>query len=198
MIGIPLQYPSGDLMKIAMQKLYGTNLNKYQGQVAYIQLDTFANTYKKISNDTLKANVVKPEIWEEAIEIAESMVEKTELGVMVFGSALNLLLFSRTYKTDILNKLKGFIKNDKSKTYVFAVSTSAFADEIRVLEEAADNLMFTRMEKPMKLFIRVDRMKGNKFLKEETEVPISEEMLREIKAIAEITRKTRIPEIRRI
>lgn len=46
------------------------------------------------------------------------------------------------------------------------------------------------MEKSMKLILRIDRMKGVGFLGEEKEVPISEEMLREINEIAEIIRKT--------
>jgi len=71
----------------------------------------------KIKEDTLQANVVKPELWDKAIEMAEDMVEKTELGTMVFGSALNLLLFSKTYGEAILDKLKNALQNDKSRTY---------------------------------------------------------------------------------
>jgi len=58
--------------------------------------------------------------------------------------------------------------------------------------------MFTRMEKPMRLFFRISRMKEIKFSSEETEVPISKEMLEEISKAAEATRKKRIPEIRKI
>ncbi|MBN1926609.1 MAG: hypothetical protein JW798_12315, partial [Prolixibacteraceae bacterium] len=102
------------------------------------------------------------------------------------------------YKDSILNKLKEALQHDKSRTYAFAVSTSAMADEIKILEDIADNLMFTRMEKHMKLFLRIERMKNVEFLKKEKEVPISEEMLKEINEIAEETRKTRIPEIMKI
>lgn len=41
-------------------------------------------------------------------------------------------------------------------------------------------------------------MKGVEFLKEEKEVSISAELLKEINEIAEATRKTRIPEIMKI
>lgn len=130
--------------------------------------------------------------------MAENMFDKTAPGTLVLGSALNLLFFSKTYKDSILNKLKDALQNDKSRTYAFAVSTSVFADEIKILEDAADNLMFTRVKNPMKLFLRIDRMKGVRFSGEEKEVPISEETLRELNEIAEITRKTRIPEIKKI
>jgi hypothetical protein len=54
------------------------------------------------------------------------------------------------------------------------------------------------MEKPMKLFLKIERMKNVEFVKEEKEVPISEALLKEINEIAEATRKTRIPEIMKI
>ncbi|MBN2612450.1 MAG: hypothetical protein JXB00_12905 [Bacteroidales bacterium] len=195
LIGIPLQYPTGELVKAAMNKLYQINLDDYKGKVVYIQFDPDVNGFEKMGKDTLKANMVKPQIWDDTIEEAEKMLDKTEPGTMVFGSALNLLLFSKKYKDNILNKLKDALQNDKSLTYAFAVSTSALANEIKILEEVADNLMFTRMEKPMKLLLKIDRMKDVGFSKKETEVPISNEMLKEINEIAEATRKTRIPEI---
>jgi archaellum biogenesis ATPase FlaH len=198
LIGIPLQYPTGELVITAIRNLYNIDLNKYHGRIVYIQFDPRADICERIGDDTLRANMAIPSIWDKTIRIAEKMIEKTDLGIMVFGSALNLLLFSKTYKSSMLNKLKETIHTDKSKTYIFAVSTTALADEIKILEDVADNLMFTRMEKPMRLFFKIVRMKGVEFLNKETEVPISEKMLQEIYKIAESTRKTRIPEIRNI
>lgn len=146
----------------------------------------------------IKANLLKPEIWNKVIEIADSMIEKRDLGTMVFGSALNLLLFSPTYKNEVIRNLENIIKNDKSKTYIFSVSTSAFADEIKLWEKAADNLMFTRIEKPMRLFFKISKMKELNFSREEVNVPISREAFMEIKDIAERTRKRIIPEMRKI
>ncbi|PIS29684.1 MAG: hypothetical protein COT43_03180 [Candidatus Marinimicrobia bacterium CG08_land_8_20_14_0_20_45_22] len=198
LIGIPLQYQTPELMQTAMKKLYNIDLNDYHGKVVYIQFDPTADKCQKISENTLRANMVKPEIWDETILQAERMLQKSELGAMVFGSALNLLLFSRNYESLILGKLKEITENDKSKTYVLAVSTSAFADRIKVLEDAADNLMFMRVENPMRLFFRIARMKDVRFSSEEVEVPISKEMLEEISKIAESTRQKRIPEISKI
>jgi len=198
LIGIPLQYPTGELVKTAMKKLYNMDLDNYHGKVVYIQFDPDANGYEKTGKDTLKANMVIPQIWDETIEEAENMLDKTGMGTMVFGSALNLLLFSKTYKDAILNRLNSALKYDKSRTYFFAVSTSALADKIKILEDMADNLMFTRMEKPMRLFFKISRMKGVEFLKKEKEVPIPKKMLLEINKIAKFTRKTRIAEIKNI
>ncbi|MFO7852485.1 MAG: hypothetical protein ACQERS_04380 [Bacteroidota bacterium] len=198
LIGLPLQYPSGEWVKTALYKLYGIDLKEYTGKVAYIDFDPHAGGCEKTGDYTLRANVLKPEIWDEAIEKAENSLIKTSAGTMVFGSALNLLLFSKTYQESILKKLEDIIKNDKGRTYAFAVSTSALADKIKILEDAADNLMFTRMEKPMRLFLKITRMRGVEFSSEEVEVPIPKELLKEISKIADETRKTRIPEIRKI
>jgi len=198
LIAIPLQYPEGEFLIKAMKKLYNMDLSDYHEKIVYVQFDINAVGCKKTSRNTLKANLLKPEVWDETINMAENMFDITGPGTMVFGSALNLLLFSKTYKDSILKKLKNALQHDKSHSYVFAVSTSAFADEIKMLEDAADNLMFTRMGKPMKLFLKIIRMKGVGFSGNEKELPISEEMLREINEIAEITRKTRIPQIRNI
>lgn len=197
-VGIPLQYPTMEFVEATMRKLYNINLKNYQRKISMIQFDPHIDEYEDTGNNILKANLLKPDVWNKAIKIADNMIEKDDLGTMVFGSALNLLLFSPTYKNDVIKNLNNILKNDKSRTYVFSVSTSAFADEIKVWEESADNLMFTRMEKPMRLFFKISKMKGVKFSKEEIAVPISKEVLLEIKDIAEATRKRIIPELMKI
>lgn len=197
-IGIPLQYPGGELLILAMKELYNLDLNDYYGKIVYVQFDLTANGCERTSPNTLRANLLKPEIWDETIASAETMFERKGHGTLVFGSALNLLLFSKTYKNSILNKLKNSLLYDKSRTYSFAVSSTVMQDEIKILEDSADNLMFTRMERPMRLFLKIERMKGVRFSRKEKVVPISEKMFREISQIAEITRKTRLPEISKI
>jgi len=140
-IVIPLQYPTAEFMRISMSKLYNINLENYRERIAYIQFDPSIDRYRKVGNNTLKANLVKTTILNETIKHAENMVEKSDLGTLVFDSALNLLFFSPTYKEKIVECLRDIIKNDKSRTYLYAVSTSVFANEIKVLEDAVDNLM---------------------------------------------------------
>ncbi len=49
------------------------------------------------------------------------------------------------------------------------------------VKKAAENLMFARMEKPMELEIEIAKMRGVDFLEGTSEVPISKEVLEEIK-----------------
>ncbi len=198
-IGIPLQYPTGEMVKTSMLKLYGIDLNDYKGRVIYVQLDPSMEGLETVSEDTLRANLVKPGVWPKTINQAESMLNEDDTkNNMVFGSALNLLLFSDLYKEKLLSDLTEILQYDKDRSYFFAVSTSALAADIEKLEEAADNLMFTRMQESMKLYFRIERMKNARFKKDEVNVPISEDMFREISKIAEASRKRLIKEIKSV
>jgi hypothetical protein len=50
----------------------------------------------------------------------------------------------------------------------------------------------------MKLYLRIDKIKGTEIISEEVPVPIKREILEEIKEIAESVRKRQIPELRKI
>ena len=197
-IGIPLQYPTTDFVKLSMRKLYGTDIEKYKNRITYLQFDPNIDTIEQSDEGTIKANLLKPEVWDEALDNASKMLEDTDIGTMVFASALNLLLFSPTYKDAILEKINKIITQDKNKTFVFSVSTSAFKEDIKLWEDSTDNLMFTRMEKPMKLFFRIERMKYVRFLDNEIMVPISKEILEDIRETAEHTRNRVIPTVSKI
>ena len=73
-----------------------------------------------------------------------------------------------------------------------------FQEDIKQLENAADNLIFARTERPMRLHIRIERMKDVIFDKQEIEVPLSEQELRNLRSEAEQARKHLIPLISKI
>jgi len=195
---IPLEHSNLEFIGKSLEKLYDLNVEDYADKTAYIKFDPEIGELEKTSGDTLRANLVKPEVWDKVIGEANELVGESEIGIMFFGSALNLLLFSPTYGDKVLEKLVSIAKEHGENSYLFTVSTSAYREKIRRLEQASENLMFARMEKPMELYLKIDRMLGVKFLGEEVKVPISREMLDEIKATADKTRKKAIPRIRRI
>lgn len=120
------------------------------------------------------------------------------MNTLVFASALNLLLFSPTYRKSNVEHLENIIKNDKERTYIFSVSTSAFREEIKMWEEAADILMFARMAEAMKLFLRMEKVKNQIIPSIEVLVPVKKEILEEIKEVAESVRKRDIPKLLKI
>jgi archaellum biogenesis ATPase FlaH len=198
-IFIPLQYPEINFINTSLHLLYNLSLDGYPKKVAYIQFNYDLASWRKMNENTIEANLLKPTIWEKAVNEAENiLVHENNLGTLVFASALNLLLFSHTYKETILDKLEKLLKEDKKKTYIFSVSTSAFQKDIKRWENAADNLMFVRMEKPMKLYLKIKKLSNKKVPSREVHVPIKKEILEGIKEVAESVRMRDIPNLQKI
>jgi KaiC/GvpD/RAD55 family RecA-like ATPase len=194
-----LQYPSTDFIHESLRTVTGLDLDSYADKVAFISLDASMEAMTAPSGNSFKANLVKPDVWDAAIERACSMVPDDGPGTMVFGSALNLLLFSPTYGQSLLERMETLLSDDKRRTYVFSVSTSAKRHAITRLEETADNLIMTRSEKePFRLYLRIVRMKDVPFSNEEIQVPIGADSLAHVKEIAEHSRKRVIPLISEI
>jgi hypothetical protein len=117
---------------------------------------------------------------------------------MVVASALNLLLFSPTYKNLNVDKFENLLSGDKRRTYLFSVSTGAFREDIERWEKATDNLVFARMEKPMRLYCKIAKIENREVSSKEIQVPIEKEILEEIKEVAESVRKREIPKLMKI
>ncbi len=194
-----LQYPSHEFIVTAMKNMAQLDITEYEERVVFIELDINQDDMALIHSNHLKANLVKPEIWDKAIEKACSLVPDEGPGILVSGSALNLLLFSPTYGKAILERMKNTIQNDKRYTFLFSVSTTAKADEIAELEGIADNLIMSRSEPdPFRLFISVSRVKDSHFISDEIEVPFRSDLLEDVKEVADHSRKIVIPGIRKI
>ncbi len=198
-IFVTLQYPEMKFVHISLRRLYDLDIKEYPGKITYIQFDYNIDTWEKSDPEIIRANLLKPGIWEEAVTEAENILaDGGEPGTLVFASALNLLLFSPTYKQDNIAKLESLIKEDKNRTYMLSVSTSAFQEDIKRWEEAADNLLFARMEKPMKLYLRIDKIERESVPFKEVSVLIPKGILEEIKEVAESVRKRDIPKLIKI
>ena len=190
-----LQYPSSDFIFEGLRQVADLNLDDFEGRYSFIELDAELKGMEVVSNHRIRANLVKPKVWEAALDAALACLQKEEgPGTLVFGSALNLLLFSPTYGKEILETIKSTMARTDSLTFLFSVSSSAKKEMIAELEVAADNLLESHSTRdPFRLFLRVHRMKGVPFGKEELAVPISSGMLEEVKAVADHSRKRVIP-----
>jgi KaiC/GvpD/RAD55 family RecA-like ATPase len=194
-----LQYPTYEFIVSGLKKVAQLELSEYADRSAFVELDARLQGMEAGSSGHLKANLVIPDIWDGAIEQACSLVPNESPGILVFGSALNLLLFSPTYGRSTLERMKKTIRNDKRRTYLFSVSTTAKKKQIVELEQVADNLIMTHSTKrPFRLFMRILRMKDTPFKSEEVEVPLTPETLMEVKEIADHSRMRVIPMISKI
>lgn len=199
-IFMSLQYPSPDFVYASLEKVAGLNLDDYNEHIAFIALDASLEGMTPVEGRRFRANMVKPDVWDAALTRAGEMVPGEGPGVLVFASAINLLLFSPTYGEEILAKLKETMTSRREGwTYLFSASTSAKKEEIAELEEIADNLIFSWSEKePFRLYMRIVRMKGVPFDGKEIQVPIPPNALSQVKEIAEHSRKRVIPQISKL
>lgn len=200
---VPLQYPERAFTENDLIQLYDLDLSDYAGSFFFVKfdldLDAEAAAVEKSGPDEARANLVNPAAWTEAFDLADQALGPSDLGTLVFGSALNLLLFSPTYGERMRAWLETKLRQDKSRTWLFAVSSSALQDKIATLEQAADHLMFSQMDQSDgRLYLRVTRLRGAPHLEKTIMAPFSREALDAIQEMAETSRVRRIPAIRRI
>ena len=194
-----LQYPDHRFIKSSLNAITKLNLHDYIKNCVFIELDATIDGMEEIEDRHFKANVVKRDIWDAALVQACKNVPDEGPGILIFASALNLLLFSPTYGNEILERIKSTIQDETHRSFLFSVSTTAKAKEIAELEAIVDNLMMVRMEKEtMQLFIQAIRVKGVAFISEHIRIPISKENLLSLKAIADDSRKRVIPIVSKI
>lgn len=187
---MPLQYPSHQFIVESMRRVPGVDVADHAGRVAFIELDAEMDGLTMESPRRIRANLVKPGIWDQALEIAAASVPADGPGLLVFGSALNLLLFSPTYGDAILAKMKRTLSTHGNRTLLFAVSNTAKATEMAELEDLADNLLISHSQRhPFRLYVRIVRMKGVRFRPDPVEIPIAPETLMAARAAAGRSRR---------
>jgi KaiC/GvpD/RAD55 family RecA-like ATPase len=191
---LSLQYPRADFIYESLRRVVGLELRDYRGRFAILELDAEMEGMEVLEENRIRGNLVKPLVWKKALETALSILPPGGPGPLVFGSALNLLLFSPTYGQGILETLKETLGQRKGMTSLFSVSSSAKKEMIAELEDVADNLLVARSTRdPFQLFLRIQRMQGGAASAEEVAVPISADPLDEVKEVADHSRKRVIP-----
>jgi KaiC/GvpD/RAD55 family RecA-like ATPase len=189
-----LQYPNRGFVSESMRLVMQLDLAEYAARTVFIEFDPAIEEMEVPQGNGFKANLVKPDVWDNAIQRACSMVPDEGPGILVFGSALNLLLFSPTYSGDTFERMKATLAEDKRRTYVFSVSTKPKPEKIELLEAAADNLVMSRKAKAeFLLYMNIERMKGVRYVADEIEVPIPSELLAQVKKMADHSRQRVIP-----
>ena len=191
-----LQYPDAEFVTQSIKQVTGLDLGEYREKTVFLQLDTEISGYKVIDDQLIHANLVKPDIWEKVLNLASEKLPDEGPGILIFCSALNLLLFSPTYGDEIFKKIKETLLTNSDKTYLISVSTSAKVEEIKQLEDIADNLILSRSEKkPFRLYMKIFRMKSRHFSHDEIRVPISTETLTHMKKMAGHSKNKILPAI---
>ncbi len=194
-----LQYPDHSFIISGLKNIADLDLAEYEDKTVFIELDATLDGMTELENGRFQANVVKPDVWDAAIERACTHLPNEGPGILIFVSALNLLLFSPTYGAAILEKMKATMGNEQPYTYLLSASTTAKGEEIAELEAVADNLIMTHStKKPFRLYMQIERMKNVPFLPEEIQVPFAANVLTGVKEIADHSRQRVIPLISKL
>ena len=192
---LSLQYPSHTFIAEGLGRTAGLDLDSFADHVAFIELNAEMEGTEEVDRHHIRANLVTPPVWTESLQVARRMVPGGGPGTLLVGSALNLLLFSPTYGARTLEEMKSTLTHPaQGVTSLFSVSSSAKKEMIVELETAADNLVLAHSARnPFRLYVRVQRMKGVPFDDSEIQVPFSPGMLKEMKEVAEHSRRRIIP-----
>ena len=178
--------------------LFGYDLDKYKGRFLFADFDLNASQVDQVADDQVRANLLDPHAWDDILKRMDTLDDGGNPGDLVTAAAINLFFFSPTYGDSIHSYIKGLLADPGEKTVHMTINSDVFKPKAKELENAAHNLFMTRMEKPMRLFMQTVRMRGVNFDPSEIEVPISRQMLMEIKQEAERGRRDLIPAISKV
>ena len=180
-----------------MDLLYETDRSVLDEQVEFVDFDpTMDPSVEAIegSEDMVRGNLLEPAVWRETIDEALDRTDDAGPGTLLFGTALNLFLFSDTYREPILEAFEETVTRE-DLTSLFTVSSSAYATEIGRVEDAADTVLLTEMEDGQ-LRLRGDRSERVPVVREFQPVPFTSEQLDRIRSVAEASRDELIPTIK--
>ena len=172
--------------------LLGYAMSDYKGRFLFVDFKPQATTVDRVSDDQVNANLLDPRAWEQVLNMTDGL-DGGDMGTLVIASAINLFFFSPTYGERIHAYLKELLADPGDMTVHMTINSDVFRPKATALEAAAQNLFVTRMEKPMRLFLKPVRISGAEYDDHETLVPLSMATLQEIKAEAERGRRDLIP-----
>lgn len=194
-IFLSLQYPDRRFTYESYRRVTGDSLEEHNDSIAFIDLDPAIDGMGEDDGRGFSANLVKPEIWKDAIERAGRMVSKTGPGVLLSGSALNLLLFSPTYSEKMGDTIRETM-DDPRYTSIFSISSKPKEELVRYIVGGAGTVLFTdRPGEEFELFLEVRKAPGGQFPRERIRIPIPAEELAATREIAEHSRRKVIPAI---
>jgi len=196
---LSLQYPDPTFLLESYRRVIGDDLDTYRDRIAFIALDPTVDRTGPLRGNRVAANVVVPDTWTEAIaqgrEFVSPALSADGPGVLVFASALNLLMFSPTWRRQITERAIATM-SDPALTCVFSVSEKPHPELIDRIVAAADTVIYSeRPASEFTLIMRVLRSGTARFAPDAITIPIPEEELAATREIAEASRKRIIPAI---
>lgn len=173
------------------------DVDKHANQIVYVEFDPEMDRVEKTGFHTLRANLLKAEHIDQVIGMAELILPSTLPPLLIYGTALNMLLFSKTYMRSIHDIFLTMMK-DKSRSTLFTIANNIFEEQASEWEETADNLFLSHGTGIMRLSLNVLKINSTDLRNDDFEIPITEDELNQVRRKAEMARKHYIPMIRKI
>ncbi|MGM0372358.1 MAG: hypothetical protein ACQEQJ_07630 [Halobacteriota archaeon] len=181
-----------------MELLYDTDRETIDEGVTFVSFDPemepTVEAIETTAAGVIRGNLLAAEVWKETIELALEQTADSGPGTLLFGTALNLLLFSDTYRESILD---AFVETAgrEDVTTLFTVSSSAYEEQIGRVEDAADTVLLTDMDEGT-LRLRGERSESVPLETEFVDVPFTADELDHVREVAESSRDDLIPTIK--
>lgn len=201
-IFIPIHYDYPMLFERGLKALYGLSLHEFSNSYFFILFDTDLDPNKQTvevaDSNTIRCNLVNPEIWQEALTVASASISG-EGPVLVFVSALNILLFSPSYGEQFFLMLLDTIRDTRGWTYLLTISSSILMKKCIILEQAADHLfLMKRIPRNRHVHLRAVRVRNAVFHSTAVAVPEMPDLIEDLKNSAVASRRILIPTVSRI
>ncbi len=196
-IPVHCSYPA--LFERGLLDLYGLSLEKFTGSHFFILVDTDLDPHEQALEasgcNTIRSNLVNPKAWREALAVASASL-KGEGPILVFASALNLLLLSPSYGEQLFLMLLDTVRNPMGRTYLFTISSSILLKKSIMLEQAADHLfMMKRVPRQRYVHLRAARVRNADFHSDAIQVPVEPDFFEDLKNEAVASRRILISRV---
>lgn len=197
-IAAPLQFPDPAFISEVLEDPYGIDTQAYESNLVHVAFDPEVRGIGEQTQNRLKADLVRPNIWDRLLDIATPTVEDSGPGVLLFSTALNLPLLSPTYVEPLLERFNELFETE-SVTTLFCVSRSMIEQRARAVESMADvSIEASVKTDPKQLQFRVQQAQSVSAASETIETPFSPDRLAAIEELAEQHRVTPVQTIRDI
>jgi len=201
-IFIPIHAAYQSLYESGLKSLHDLSLDEYPGSHFFILLDSELEQREEAvevaGGNAIRCNLLNPKVWEEALAVASASME-ADGPILVFASALNVLLMSPSYGEQFFMMLLDTIRNTGEWTYLLAISSSILKKKIIVLEQAADHLfLMQQVARGRQLQVRAARVRGAPFHVEPVLLPRQVGLIKQLKEEAVASRRILIPTVSKV
>lgn len=201
-IFIPIHSAYPQLFETGLRALIDRPLQQFPESHFFILFDPDMEPKEQnlevVGGNAIRCNLLNPRVWQEALGLATASMEGKG-PILVFASALNLLLLSPSFGDQLFLMLLDTIRNTRGWTYLLAISSSILVEKAIILEQASDHLfLMKRLPRDRRIFLRAARVRGADYHNTAVPLPGLPDLVEDLKDEAVASRRLLIPKVSKI